>query len=126
MEPTKENEPQRESVLVVDDDPDVREGLQLFLEREGYAVSTAEDGQEALEMLARSRPGLILLDLMMPVMSGFDFLQARAQREELAAIPVVVISAWGWVAADLQGVAAVISKPFRPSELIRVVRSHRG
>ena len=59
-------------VLVVEDDPDVRSALNDLLEAEGYEVETASNGKEALERLAEHRPGLVLLDLMMPVMSGWD------------------------------------------------------
>jgi CheY-like chemotaxis protein len=81
-------------VLVVDDDAEIRETLVEVLEERGYRAVSAGDGKEALDTLLRgTRPELILLDMMMPVMDGATF-RARQQAEpELAAIPVVLISA---------------------------------
>jgi two-component system chemotaxis response regulator CheY len=81
-------------VLIVDDDPDVRDVLGQFLTLEGFSVETARNGREALERLHNGElPGLILLDLMMPVMDGCTFRLEQAQDPHIAAIPVVVISA---------------------------------
>lgn len=81
-------------ILIVDDDPDVREVLQQFLTLEGYEVSTATNGREALERLHHGQPpGLILLDLMMPEMDGFAFRVEQRNDPVLAPIPVVIITA---------------------------------
>lgn len=80
------------SVLVVDDDPHIRDLMTTMLEREGLSVTTAENGRVALDALASLRPGLILLDLVMPEMDGFGFLRALRQREYLDSIPVVVLT----------------------------------
>ena len=82
-------------VLVVDDDPDVREITQLVLENSGYRVLTAHDGTEALEVLRASpqRPCLILLDLMMPKIDGFGVIERLRANSELRNIPIIVISA---------------------------------
>src|SRR5438067_1097627 len=80
-------------VLVVDDDGPARELLRRALERDGRAVVEAEDGRAALERVAAERPALILLDLMMPGMDGFEFVAELRQREDWRAIPVVVITA---------------------------------
>src|SRR5690606_13804277 len=79
-------------ILVVEDDQDIRESVVEILEDEGHRVSAAADGREALERLQRAqpRPDLILLDLMMPVMNGFQFREEQLKRPELAGIPVVV------------------------------------
>ena len=84
-------------ILVVDDDPDIRDSLGALLEDEGYHVQFASNGQEALDFLARGgdAPCLILLDLMMPVLDGHGFLRHRQDDPALAAIPVVVITAAG-------------------------------
>lgn len=84
------------SILLVEDERDAREALKEILEMEGFHVSTAENGQEGLKVLATSQePCLILLDLMMPVMNGWEFLEALKQHHQhvLATIPVVVVSA---------------------------------
>ncbi|HVR35381.1 MAG TPA: two-component regulator propeller domain-containing protein [Methylomirabilota bacterium] len=80
-------------VLVVEDDSSVREILQRHLEKEGWTVALAENGRVALDRVAEARPALILLDLMMPEMDGFEFMDALRQREGGRSIPVVVITA---------------------------------
>ncbi|MGH1575051.1 response regulator [Methylobacterium sp. P31] len=80
-------------VLIVDDDPDVRERMTTLLTRESWQVVSAEHGQAGLEAVAAHRPGMILLDLMMPEMDGFGFLRALRTRPEWLDIPVVVLSA---------------------------------
>jgi CheY-like chemotaxis protein len=81
-------------VLVVEDDTDLRDAYRAILSRAGYNVLTACDGQEALEVLeAGIRPRLILLDLMMPVMNGYEFRAAQRMRPELAKIPTVLLTA---------------------------------
>lgn len=82
-----------ESVLVVEDDGDIRESLQGFLKQEGYDVMTAENGRDAIDRIEKKKPGLVLLDLMMPVMNGWEFLEEKQHNKELAKIPVLVISA---------------------------------
>jgi signal transduction histidine kinase/DNA-binding response OmpR family regulator len=81
------------AALVVDDKPENREVLRRALEREGWRVSEAEDGKVALGMLASQSPSLILLDLMMPVMDGFEFVMEMHKLESTAAIPIVVVTA---------------------------------
>lgn len=83
-------------VLIVEDDPDVRETLQLIIEDEGVRAVGVANGREAVDYLLSERalPDLILLDLMMPVMSGVEFLSwRRGQPAAIAAVPVVVVSA---------------------------------
>jgi CheY-like chemotaxis protein len=83
-------------VLLVDDDPAIRETLTEILVDDGYRVATARNGEEALAHLRdhrRQPPGLILLDLMMPAMSGHEFLDAYARDATLPVVPVVVLSA---------------------------------
>jgi signal transduction histidine kinase/CheY-like chemotaxis protein len=84
---------QKPRVLVVEDDPGNRELLVRMLEKDGYLVSGAENGSVALECVAKELPALILLDLMMPVMDGFAFLEALRQRPDFSKIPVVVVTA---------------------------------
>lgn len=88
-----EPESPNRSVLVVEDDNDVRDTLGEFLADEGYQVETATNGQEALEHLKQHKPGLVLLDLMMPIMNGWEFLEKRNSDKELSRVPVLVLSA---------------------------------
>jgi signal transduction histidine kinase/CheY-like chemotaxis protein len=87
-------------VLVVEDDPSAREILQRLLEREGWAVATAENGRVALRRVAEQRPALILLDLMMPEMDGFQVVEALREREDWRSIPIVVATAKNLTADD--------------------------
>ena len=82
------------AVLIVEDHDDTRAGLALMLEREGFTVEVAANGREALVKLYRGlRPSVILMDLMMPVMSGFEFREVQLRDAELAAIPLIAYSA---------------------------------
>jgi len=87
-------------VLVVEDEVTMREMLRRTLEKEGWAVSEAENGRVALECIAENRPGLILLDLIMPEMDGFQFMAELRKRETWRTIPVVVITAKDLTAKD--------------------------
>ncbi len=89
--------PMRGTVLVVDDDPEIRESLGELLEDEGYRTVRLENGQQALDYLrsASERPCVVFLDLMMPVLDGQAVLRERALDPELAKVPVVVLTAMG-------------------------------
>ncbi len=106
-------------ILVVDDNPDARETLAEALQIAGYDVRTAEDGRLALEMAVRRRPALVLLDLMMPVMDGWQVVEAMRVDPGLASIPVVIVSAA--TSAPPAGLP-VIHKPASFEEVLDVVR----
>jgi len=113
-------------VLVVEDDAALRETVAEILVDAGYAVSSAGDGKEALaEALAR-HPDLILLDLMMPIMNGWQFRAAQQRRPDLAGVPVIVMSACSDLdgESDLGEVAASFAKPFDIAELLEGIRFH--
>jgi CheY-like chemotaxis protein len=115
------------TVLVVDDDAAIRETLCMILEDEGYGVATAADGQEALTHLRSSpKPCLILLDLMMPVMSGWDFRKQQQQDPDLAAIPIVVVSAVGNSVERMSALNAIahFKKPVDLDALLETVAHH--
>ncbi|HEY9710221.1 MAG TPA: response regulator, partial [Oculatellaceae cyanobacterium] len=80
-------------ILIVEDDAPTREMIRRMLEKEGLTVMEAENGQIALERIAENQPELILLDLMMPQMDGFTFVNKLQQRESWRSIPVVVLTA---------------------------------
>src|SRR6267143_1903474 len=80
-------------VLVVDDDPEVREMLSRTLQRQGWTASTAADGRAALDAVAAQKPDLILLDLMMPRMDGFEFVAELRKHHDWRSIPIIVITA---------------------------------
>jgi PAS domain S-box-containing protein len=87
-------------VLVVEDEPAARELLRRVLEAEGWTVTEAENGRQALERVAQQRPDLILLDLMMPEMDGFELMDELRRREGWGTIPVVVVTAKDLTAED--------------------------
>lgn len=89
-------------VLVVEDNTELRELMRRILEQEGWVVAEAENGRVALDRVAENRPELILLDLMMPEMDGFSFLEALRQRAPWRSIPIVVVTAKDLTAEDRQ------------------------
>ena len=115
------------SILVVDDDADLRQTLQLLLNDSGYRVTAAANGQAALDQLtAGARPDLILLDLMMPEMNGWQFLERARADPALASIPVVIMTARK--ATDSLPVPSpeVIRKPFDSAMLLSAVARRAG
>jgi CheY-like chemotaxis protein len=113
------------SVLIVDDDGDMRDLIRLILENAGYEVALAGSGSEAFEFLSHRLPALIVLDLMMPEMSGLKFAEELERRGLRPGIPVLVLSAAsqaglkaGWVDAE-----GCLTKPFEiPTLLDEVAR----
>jgi CheY-like chemotaxis protein len=112
-------------VLVVDDDPDMVEVLELVLHDAGYATRAALNGEQALVAVAAAMPALIVLDMLMPVMNGWQFVQefrARYGRE----VPIVLATAAEHVSTRSAGIeaTAVLPKPFEVSDLLRLVARH--
>ena len=112
------------TIMVIDDDADIRELMKMFLEADGYDVSLAKDGLDAIEQLqAGARPALILLDLMLPRMDGEQFLK-RMRAGRFGKIPVVVISGHNAAqqkAVEIQAVSC-LEKPVELDELLKTVR----
>jgi two-component system, chemotaxis family, chemotaxis protein CheY len=122
VNPGADPSPARKTLLVVDDDSDVRDVLQEVLEDAGYAVICVEHGEEALAYLQIGPlPDAILLDLFMPVMSGWDFARHVRRYPHLAAIPIVVITCsepyWGYPGPH------VLRKPLDLEKLLATVGS---
>lgn len=111
-------------VLIVDDDADIRTTLAEILSAEGFAVTTAVDGKDALARLDEATPDLVLLDIMMPVMNGLEFLEHKRARPVAAAVPVIVATASGHT--DVPGAAAVLMKPFGLDVLLDVMSRMRA
>ncbi len=112
-------------VLVVDDSAVIRQLIAVNLELEGFEVTTAEDGQAALEMVAEVAPDVITLDVVMPRVTGFEAVARLRADPGTAHIPVVIVSARSQ-ASDVArgeelGVEAYLTKPFEPAELVEVV-----
>lgn len=109
-------------MLVVEDDRDIREAVAAMLEAEGYVVLTAGNGDEALKVLAKGLPCVVLLDLMMPVMNGWDFMKAMGEDKRLEDIPVVVCSAYSERPA--KGVRRVLKKPLDVNKILAAVAEY--
>jgi two-component system, chemotaxis family, chemotaxis protein CheY len=110
-------------VLVVDDDPDILQTLGLCLSSEGYRVLMAANGKEALDILEREHPSVILLDLMMPVMDGWQFVQELEHRGRRD-VPLLILSADRSVQGHAQqlGANGHLAKPFDLDELLGKVQ----
>jgi CheY-like chemotaxis protein len=110
-------------VLIVDDDPDLLDVTSFVIENEGMAVETARNGAEALALLRAGRlPRLVLLDLMMPVMNGWEFLDEVANDPALKVLPIVVLTAAQH--AQVPGAMEVLYKPMDLKALLRVVERY--
>lgn len=123
MESQNQNEQPEKNILVVDDDEGIREILQMAFMTEGYAVTTAANGKEALDILSQSsRYGLILLDLMMPKMNGWEFVEAF-QKTAHPQIPIILMTAYADRVKDID-VKEVISKPMDFEVLLQRVQAN--
>jgi CheY-like chemotaxis protein len=108
-------------VLVVDDDPDVLGALLEALETEGYEVQGARDGIDALKCIGRRRPDLIITDLLMPTMTGFELLAALHDDPRLATIPTLIITAGRSPDASEATGSVVLPKPLDLDRLMRAI-----
>lgn len=115
----------RKKILVADDEANILISLEYLMRREGYDVSVARDGQEALEAIVRDRPDLVLLDVMMPRRTGFEVCQAVRADEALRGVRIVLLTARGRDTDVAKGLAlgadAYMTKPFSTRELVQKV-----
>lgn len=116
----------RQRVLIVDDDPSIRRMLAVSLGRQGYRTADACDGREALDAMRAGEADLVLLDLMMPKVTGWEVLTERAATPELRQIPVIIIS--GERGNDVpkildDGICALLPKPVNLEALKALVKS---
>lgn len=107
-------------ILISEDDPNIALGLADNLKMEGYAPIVARDGEEALRMAREERPDLMILDIMLPKLSGFDV--CRQLKNEGSAVPIIILSALGQESDKVMGLELgaddYVTKPFSPRELI--------
>ena len=109
-------------ILVIDDDPSILSTVSDILEFEGFLVATASNGAEGLRCVERTRPALVLLDMRMPVVDGWEF--ARMLRERGIALPIIVMTAaqdarrW----AQEIGATGYLAKPFDLTDLVDTVK----
>ncbi len=113
------------TILVADDEPNIVISLEYLLQREGYTVIVARDGQEALDAITRDKPDLVLLDVMMPHKSGFEVCQAVRGDVALQSIRILMLTAKGRETDVAKGLAlgadAYMTKPFSTRELVQKV-----
>ena len=114
-------------IFVVDDDPDVRELVEYKLLQHGHEVQSAADGQEALRLVPGAKPALLLLDVMMPGISGFDVLKKLRADEATKSLPIIMLTAKAETADVERGLALgandYMIKPFSPRELMNRIQA---
>jgi two-component system, chemotaxis family, chemotaxis protein CheY len=113
-------------VLIVDDDPNIRRMMIAALKREKYFFFEAANGAEALDIMKREHPNVVVLDLMMPILSGWDVLRERSNDPDLLSIPIIIVSANRGpelATAIDKGICAFLPKPFDIGALSALVRS---
>lgn len=118
------------TILIADDEPNILISLEFLMKREGFTVLLARDGQEALDLLRRERPRLVLLDVMMPKKTGFEVCQEVRQDDALKDILILMLTAKGRETDVVKGLAlganAYMTKPFSTRELVQKVRELLG
>ena len=114
------------AILIADDEPNILVSLEFLMKREGYTVHLARDGEEALEVLRRERPKLVLLDVMMPRKTGFEVCQEVRGDDAIRATLILMLTAKGRETDVVKGLAlgadAYMTKPFSTRELVQKVR----
>lgn len=118
------------TILIADDEPNIVISLEYLLQRDGYRVVVARDGQEALDAIAAGPPDLVLLDVMLPRVSGFEVCQTVRENPALAGMPIVMLTAKGREVEVIKGLAlganAYITKPFSTQELLAQIHAQLG
>jgi DNA-binding NarL/FixJ family response regulator len=112
-------------LLLVDDEPGLRQAVQAYLEDSGFAVETASNAKEGWDRLQQMTPDLVISDIMMPQVDGYEFLKQMREDPRFETMPVVFLTARGMTSDRIQGYTAgcdaYISKPFDPDELVAVI-----
>jgi len=117
----------KKTVLVADDEVAVSKLICYVLENAGFNVKIAQDGGDALDQIIKETPDLVLLDLMLPTISGFEILSKIRENEKLKSLPIIVLTCRGQEEdkqkATHLGVTEYLTKPFSPSGLINIIRN---
>jgi DNA-binding response OmpR family regulator len=117
-------------ILIADDEPNILISLEFLMKREGYEVVLARDGQEAIDAIVRERPALVLLDVMMPIKTGFDVCHEVRAHEAVRDTLIVMLTAKGRDTDVAKGLAlganAYMTKPFSTRELVQKVKDLLG
>jgi phosphate regulon transcriptional regulator PhoB len=116
-----------QKILIVEDEPDIRKLVQYNLTQERFNVLEAEDGEQALKLLQREKPNLVILDLMLPGLSGMELCKLMRQRSETAKLPILMLTAKAGEADRIVGLEMgaddYLAKPFSPREMVARVRA---
>jgi two-component system alkaline phosphatase synthesis response regulator PhoP len=116
-----------QKILVVEDEPDIRKLVQYNLTQERFNVLEAEDGEQALKLLQREKPNLVILDLMLPGLSGMELCKLLRQRSDTAKLPILMLTAKAGEADRIVGLEMgaddYLAKPFSPREMVARVRA---
>ena len=116
-----------QKILVVEDEPDIRKLVQYNLTQERFSVLEAEDGEQALKLLQHEKPNLVILDLMLPGLSGMELCKLLRQRSETAKLPILMLTAKAGEADRIVGLEMgaddYLAKPFSPREMVARVRA---
>ena len=121
------NRSENQTILVIEDDFGIQDSIKLILESEGYKVSLANNGKEAMDQLkSTSLPCLILLDLMMPIMDGWTFRSEQIKDPVLSKIPVIIMSADGQIQqkTDSVNATAFLKKPIHLDILLKTIKTY--
>ncbi len=116
----------KKKILVVDDEPELVDMVKMRLEAGNYRVSTASDGEEALEKAKKEKPDLILLDISMPNKDGYTFLREAKKNESIKDIPVIILTAFSKMEDlfEIEGVKDYIMKPFDGQQLLEKINKY--
>lgn len=117
-------------IVLAEDEPQIARLIEFKLKKEGYSVTWKENGEEALKAIKADKPDLILLDIMMPVMDGYEVLRRLKEDENLKSIPVIMLTARAQEKDVVKGIDMgaedYITKPFHPAELLARVKRILG
>jgi len=113
-------------IVLAEDEPQIARLIEFKLKKEGYSVTSKENGEEALKAIKEDKPDLILLDIMMPVMGGYEVLRRLKEDENLKSVPVIMLTARAQEKDVVKGIDMgaedYITKPFHPAELLARVK----
>ena len=114
-------------VLIVEDEPNIVLSLEILLRRAGYETASTGDGEEAMELIRRTRPDVVLLDIMLPKQNGYEVCRSVKSEPTLSSIPIIMLTAKGQEVEMLKGLelgaSAYIAKPFGNAEVLEAVRA---
>ncbi len=117
-------------IVLAEDEPQIARLIEFKLKKEGYSVTRKENGEEAIKAIKEDKPDLILLDIMMPVMGGYEVLRRLKEDEDLKSVPVIMLTARAQEKDVVKGIAMgaedYITKPFHPAELLARVKRILG